>query len=70
MIKIITIASRGISVSLVGQILIEESVLSWEELELEVVRDARHGHCGSSLEERSGEEMACFEEDLVSLERG
>ncbi|MFH0905085.1 MAG: carbamoyl-phosphate synthase large subunit [Methanobacteriota archaeon] len=35
-----TIASRGISASLVGQILIEESVLGWEELELEVVRDA------------------------------
>ena len=35
-----TIASRGISASLIGQILIEESVLGWEELELEVVRDA------------------------------
>jgi carbamoyl-phosphate synthase large subunit len=34
-----TIASRGISASLIGQILIEESVLGWEELELEVVRD-------------------------------
>ena len=34
------VASRGISASLVGQILIEESVLGWEELELEVVRDA------------------------------
>ena len=36
-----TIASRGLSVSLVGQILVEESVLGWEELELEVVRDAK-----------------------------
>ena len=35
-----TVASRGISASPVGQILIEESVLGWEELELEVVRDA------------------------------
>ncbi len=35
-----TVASRGLSASLVGQILIEESVLGWEELELEVVRDA------------------------------
>jgi len=35
-----TIAARGITASLVGQILIEESVLGWEELELEVVRDA------------------------------
>jgi carbamoyl-phosphate synthase large subunit len=33
------IAARGISVSLIGQILVEESVLGWEELELEVVRD-------------------------------
>ncbi|MFA6187151.1 MAG: carbamoyl-phosphate synthase large subunit [Phycisphaerae bacterium] len=37
-----TIAARGIQASLVGQILIEESVLGWEELELEVVRDAKN----------------------------
>jgi carbamoyl-phosphate synthase large subunit len=37
-----TIASRGISASLIGQILIEESVLGWEELELEVVRDSKN----------------------------
>ena len=37
-----TVASRGIAASLVGQILIEESVLGWEELELEVVRDAKN----------------------------
>ena len=36
-----TIAARGISFSLIGQVLIEESVLGWEELELEVVRDAK-----------------------------
>jgi len=36
-----TVAARGLSVSLVGQILVEESVLGWEELELEVVRDAK-----------------------------
>ncbi len=36
------VASRGIAASLVGQILIEESVLGWEELELEVVRDAKN----------------------------
>jgi carbamoyl-phosphate synthase large subunit len=35
------VASRGIAASLVGQILVEESVLGWEELELEVVRDAK-----------------------------
>ncbi|MBF7096757.1 carbamoyl-phosphate synthase large subunit [Alkalibacter mobilis] len=37
-----TVASRGISASRVGQILIEESVLGWEELELEVVRDSNN----------------------------
>ena len=36
-----TVASRGLSASFVGQILVEESVLGWEELELEVVRDAK-----------------------------
>jgi len=36
-----TVAARGLSTSLVGQILVEESVLGWEELELEVVRDAK-----------------------------
>lgn len=37
-----TIASRGIAASMVGQILVEESVLGWEELELEVVRDSKN----------------------------
>ena len=37
-----TIAARGLSASLVKQVLIEESVLGWEELELEVVRDAKN----------------------------
>jgi carbamoyl-phosphate synthase large subunit len=37
-----TVASRGIAASMVGQILVEESVLGWEELELEVVRDSRN----------------------------
>jgi carbamoyl-phosphate synthase large subunit len=37
-----TVASRGIAASLIGQILIEESVLGWEELELEVVRDSKN----------------------------
>ncbi len=37
-----TIASRGISASLIGQVLVEESVLGWEELELEVVRDSKN----------------------------
>ena len=37
-----TIVSRGLSVSIVNQVLIEESVVGWEELELEVVRDAKN----------------------------
>jgi len=37
-----TIVSRGLAASLVGQVLVEESVLGWEELELEVVRDAKN----------------------------
>jgi carbamoyl-phosphate synthase large subunit len=37
-----TIANRGIAASMVGQILVEESVLGWEELELEVVRDSKN----------------------------
>jgi len=36
------IAGRGLAASMVGQILVEESVLGWEELELEVVRDAKN----------------------------
>jgi len=36
-----TVAMRGLSESLVNQVLVEESVLGWEELELEVVRDAK-----------------------------
>lgn len=35
-----TVVSRGLQASLVGQVLVEESILGWEELELEVVRDA------------------------------
>ncbi|MCL2070146.1 MAG: carbamoyl-phosphate synthase large subunit [Treponema sp.] len=37
-----TIANRGIQASLIGQVLIEESILGWEELEVEVVRDAKN----------------------------
>lgn len=36
------VVSRGLSASLVGQVLVEESVEGWEELELEVVRDAKN----------------------------
>ncbi len=36
------VANRGIAASMIGQILVEESVLGWEELELEVVRDSKN----------------------------
>ncbi|NLK42734.1 MAG: carbamoyl-phosphate synthase large subunit, partial [Planctomycetes bacterium] len=35
------VVARGLAASMIGQVLIEESVLGWEELELEVVRDAK-----------------------------
>ena len=35
-----TVMARGLQASMVHQVLVEESVLGWEELELEVVRDA------------------------------
>ena len=37
-----TVCARGLQASLVGQVLVEESILGWEELELEVVRDAKN----------------------------
>ncbi|OGO05404.1 MAG: carbamoyl phosphate synthase large subunit [Chloroflexi bacterium RBG_13_54_8] len=37
-----TIAGRGLAASLIHQVLVEESVFGWEELELEVVRDQRN----------------------------
>lgn len=37
-----TIVNRGLAASLVHQVLVEESVLGWEELELEVVRDHKN----------------------------
>ncbi len=36
------VTSRGLAASIIGQVLVEESVLGWEELELEVVRDAKN----------------------------
>jgi len=51
-----TVVSRGLSSSPVGQILIEESVEGWEELELEVIRDA------------SGQKItACFIENIDAM---
>ena len=37
-----TVCERGLQASLVGQVLVEESILGWEELELEVVRDSKN----------------------------
>ena len=34
-----TVAARGIQASMIGQVLIEQCVIGWEELEVEVVRD-------------------------------
>ena len=34
------VCARGLQASLVGQVLVEESILGWEELEVEVVRDS------------------------------
>jgi len=48
-----TVAARGIAVSLINQVLIEESILGWEELELEIVRD----YSGHMI-------TACFIENL------
>ncbi|MBL7068289.1 MAG: carbamoyl-phosphate synthase large subunit [Candidatus Omnitrophica bacterium] len=36
-----TIVGRGLAASLVHQVLVEEAVIGWEELELEVVRDQK-----------------------------
>ena len=40
--ELMTVAARGLAASMIGQVLIEESVLGWEELELEVVRDSKN----------------------------
>ncbi|MCJ8501769.1 carbamoyl-phosphate synthase large subunit [Desulfatitalea alkaliphila] len=37
-----TVVVRGLAASMIHQVLVEESVLGWEELELEVVRDAKN----------------------------
>ena len=38
-----TVCARGLQASLVGQVLVEESIVGWEELELEIIRD-ESGH--------------------------
>ena len=37
-----TVCARGLQASMVGQVLVEESILGWEELELEIVRDSEN----------------------------
>jgi len=37
-----SVANRGLQASLIGQVLIEESIWGWEELEVEVVRDSKN----------------------------
>ncbi|MCR4589265.1 MAG: carbamoyl-phosphate synthase large subunit [Lachnospiraceae bacterium] len=37
-----TVCERGLQASLIHQVLVEESILGWEELELEVVRDSKN----------------------------
>ena len=37
-----TVCARGLQASLVGQVLVEECIFGWEELELQVVRDAKN----------------------------
>ncbi len=51
-----TIVTRGLAASLVNQVLVEESVLGWEELELEVVRD-----------EKSQKITVCFIENIDAM---
>jgi carbamoyl-phosphate synthase large subunit len=51
-----TVSARGIQASMIGQILVEESVLGWEELELEVVRD----HKGKMI-------TVCFIENVDAM---
>ncbi|MDD5083198.1 MAG: ATP-grasp domain-containing protein, partial [Dehalococcoidales bacterium] len=51
-----TIVSRGLAASRIGQVLIEESVEGWEELELEVLRD----HKGKKI-------TVCFIENVDAM---
>lgn len=51
-----TVCARGLQASLVHQVLVEESILGWEELEVEVVRD----HKGNMI-------TVCFIENIDPL---
>jgi len=41
-LELATVCARGLQASLVGQVLVEECILGWEELEVEVVRDCKN----------------------------
>lgn len=51
-----TVALRGLSVSLVGQVLVEKALIGWNELEIEVIRDAKNNMIA-----------ACFIENIDPL---
>ncbi len=51
-----TIVSRGLAASIVNQVLVEEAVIGWEELELEVVRD-----------EKNNKITVCFIENIDAM---
>ena len=50
------VALRGLSVSLVGQVLVEKALLGWNELEIEVIRDSKNNMI-----------TACFIENIDPL---
>ena len=51
-----TTVGRGISASLIGQVLVEQAVIGWKELELEVIRDSKNQKI-----------TACFIENIDSM---
>ena len=53
-----TVCARGLQASLIHQVLVEESILGWEELELEVVRDKDNNMI-----------TVCFIENVPSVQR-
>ena len=69
-----TVCARGLQASLVGQVLVEESILGWEELELELPYSEEELEvCREGLRARAGmlerEHARMQAEDLPRLER-
>ena len=48
-----TVCARGLAASIIHQVLVEESILGWEELELEVVRDKDNNMICTKLRTRA-----------------